>query len=189
MNLLKYVEEMKSLPERFTNLGFWRGCRRFKDSVVNALEYIDSWGEHVESLLPIETPIKSSSYKVPDLASYANIFRLNCLTVRSISDTAIDILPCLTILPSSLRLHITDVVAGKRIDCVIVSYVTSDNIFLNFTLPNGYYITGTEPSGQTVQGYRVFGNGTCLSAVLRINPNDLPKYETMTIYSITAYYH
>ena len=49
MNLLKYVEPMKNLPDRFSNLAFWRGCRKFKDSVVNALEYMDSWGESVEN--------------------------------------------------------------------------------------------------------------------------------------------
>ena len=49
MNLLKYVEPMKNLPDRFSNLAFWRGCRKFKDSVVNALEYIDSWGGNIEN--------------------------------------------------------------------------------------------------------------------------------------------
>lgn len=49
MDLLKYLEPMKHLPDRFTNLAFWRGCRKFKDAVVNALEYVDSWGESIES--------------------------------------------------------------------------------------------------------------------------------------------
>ena len=49
MNLLKYLEPMKHLPDRFSNLAFWRGCRKFKDAVVNAFEYVDSWGESVES--------------------------------------------------------------------------------------------------------------------------------------------
>lgn len=55
MNLLKYVEEMKNLPERFSNLSFWRGCRRFKDSVVNALEYVDSWGDNIENTVDEHT--------------------------------------------------------------------------------------------------------------------------------------
>lgn len=49
MDLLKYLEPMKNLPERFSNLAFWRGCRKFKDSVVNAFEYVDSWGESIET--------------------------------------------------------------------------------------------------------------------------------------------
>ena len=51
MDLLKYLEPMKHLPDRFTNLAFWRGCRKFKDAVVNAFEYVDSWGESIENSL------------------------------------------------------------------------------------------------------------------------------------------
>jgi hypothetical protein len=49
MDLLKYLEPMKNLPERFSNLAFWRGVRKLRDEVVNAFEYVDSWGENIES--------------------------------------------------------------------------------------------------------------------------------------------
>lgn len=52
MDLLKYLEPMKNLPERFSNLAFWRGVRKLRDDVVNAFEYIDSWGENIEHSLP-----------------------------------------------------------------------------------------------------------------------------------------
>lgn len=52
MDLLKYLEPMKNLPKRFSNLAFWRDVRKFKDEVVNAFEYVDSWGKHIESLIP-----------------------------------------------------------------------------------------------------------------------------------------
>lgn len=42
---------MKNLPERFSNLAFWRGVRKLRDDVVNAFEYVDSWGEDIESKL------------------------------------------------------------------------------------------------------------------------------------------
>lgn len=51
MDLLKYLEPMKNLPKRFSNLAFWRDVRKFKDEVVNAFEYVDSWGTHLESSL------------------------------------------------------------------------------------------------------------------------------------------
>lgn len=51
MDLLKYLEPMKNLPERFSNLAFWRGVRKLRDEVVNAFEYVDSWGENIESNL------------------------------------------------------------------------------------------------------------------------------------------
>ena len=49
MDLLKYLKPMKNLPERFSNLAFWRGVRKLKDEVVNAFEYIDSWGKSIET--------------------------------------------------------------------------------------------------------------------------------------------
>lgn len=49
MDLLKYLEPMKNLPERFSNLAFWRGVRKLRDEIVNALEYVDSWGGSIES--------------------------------------------------------------------------------------------------------------------------------------------
>lgn len=39
MDLLKYLEPMKNLPERFSNLAFWRGVRKLRDEVVNAVFY------------------------------------------------------------------------------------------------------------------------------------------------------
>ena len=51
MDLLRYLEGMKNLPERFSNLAFWRGVRKLKDEVVNAFEYVDSWGKSIESEL------------------------------------------------------------------------------------------------------------------------------------------
>ena len=49
MDLLKYLEPMKNAPERFSNLAFWRGVRKLKDEVVNAFEYVDSWGDSIET--------------------------------------------------------------------------------------------------------------------------------------------
>ena len=75
MDLLKYLKPMKNMPERFSNLAFWRGVRKLKDEVINAFEYVDSWGKNIESKLTsipyhnqfpyqyIETP--SNSVRVP----------------------------------------------------------------------------------------------------------------------------
>ena len=51
MDLLNYLKPMKNVPERFSNLAFWRGVRKLKDEVVNAFEYVDSWGKSIESKL------------------------------------------------------------------------------------------------------------------------------------------
>lgn len=57
MDLLKYLEPMKNLPERFSNLAFWRGVRKLRDDVVNAFEYVDSWGENIDNKLSQIKPI------------------------------------------------------------------------------------------------------------------------------------
>ena len=49
MDLLKYLEPMKNLPDRFSNLAFWRGVRKLRDEVVNAFEHVDSWGKSMEN--------------------------------------------------------------------------------------------------------------------------------------------
>jgi hypothetical protein len=67
MDLLKYLEPMKNLPERFSNLAFWRGVRKLRDEVVNAFEYVDSWGESVEHDISSLQNVKISTYHGPIL--------------------------------------------------------------------------------------------------------------------------
>lgn len=51
MDLSKYLESMKNLPDRFSNLAFWRGVRKLKDEMVKTFEYVASWGTLVENNL------------------------------------------------------------------------------------------------------------------------------------------
>ena len=67
MDLLKYLEPMKNLPERFSNLAFWRGVRKLKNEVVNAFEYLDGWGKNVEHDIHSLQNIKISTYHSPML--------------------------------------------------------------------------------------------------------------------------
>lgn len=72
MDLLKYLEPMKNLPDRFSNLAFWRGVRKVKDDVINAFEYVDSWGENVEHDISSLQNIKISTYRSPILDDEPN---------------------------------------------------------------------------------------------------------------------
>lgn len=64
MDLLKYLEPMKNLPDRFSNLAFWRGVRKLRDEVVNAFEYVDSWGTHIEeSISPLVSTTDNVQFK------------------------------------------------------------------------------------------------------------------------------
>lgn len=51
MDLLEYLKPMKNLPERFSNLAFWRGVRKLKSDIVATFNYIESWGNNVEDVL------------------------------------------------------------------------------------------------------------------------------------------
>lgn len=51
MNLSKYLESMKNLPDRFSNLAFWRGVRELRDKLVETFEYVGEWGNGIENLL------------------------------------------------------------------------------------------------------------------------------------------
>lgn len=64
MDLLKFLEPMKNLPERYSNLAFWRGVRKLRDEVVNAFEYVDSWGKHIEeSISPLVSTTDNVQFK------------------------------------------------------------------------------------------------------------------------------
>lgn len=67
MDLLKYLEPMKNLPERFSNLAFWRDVRKFNNEVVNAFEYVDSWGDSVEHDINSLQNVKISTYRSANL--------------------------------------------------------------------------------------------------------------------------
>ena len=48
MDLSQYLETMKNLPNRFSNLAFWRGVRKLKDELVKTFEYVGEWGNGIE---------------------------------------------------------------------------------------------------------------------------------------------
>lgn len=51
MDLSNYLETMKNLPDRFSNLAFWRGVRKLKDEIVKTFENVEIWGTLVENNL------------------------------------------------------------------------------------------------------------------------------------------
>jgi hypothetical protein len=100
MDLLKYLEPMKDIPERFSNLAFWRGVRKLRDEVVNALEYVDSWGENVESKLAnvknvdyTKTKYIACSYRKQPLPKSLYEVSGDCIVVRMVSGIIVPELP------------------------------------------------------------------------------------------------
>lgn len=63
MDLSQYLETMKNLPERFSNLNFWRGVRKLRDKMVDAFDYVGEWGNGIEGqILDINGSISGLKY-------------------------------------------------------------------------------------------------------------------------------
>ena len=91
MKLLDYLEPMKTLPNRFSNLAFWRVLRVFKDEVVEAFTYVNSWGSDIE----VEQRTQNASLtehgqKITDLVA-EQVTQNNRLSALEESDTSVDL--------------------------------------------------------------------------------------------------
>ena len=141
MDLLKYLEPMKNVPERFSNLAFWRGVRKLRDEVVNAFEYIDSWGTHIESLLSGGGQyVKSSMISLtPNIEYYPNDLSVRIFTLDTDPDGNKEIFPILSITGDSLKINLstekTSVLLGKHIDAIRIEYLTANNKLVKFEMP------------------------------------------------------
>ena len=60
MNLLKYINTIKNIPDRFSNLAFWRCVRKLKDCIISAMDCINVWGIGVDTDLSALKEWKSS---------------------------------------------------------------------------------------------------------------------------------
>ena len=192
MDLLKYLEPMKNLPDRFSNLAFWRGVRKLKDEVVNAFEYVNSWGTHIESLLPSGNYVESSEITLtPNIEFDPNDLGFRIFTLSSQSDGVLTILPILSVVGDRFKINFTteqtSILIGKYIDSIRVDYLTSDKQTVNFEMPT--------PKFKPVWFNNVFVNGcaigqcSVLSRYMKINENDLASFQNMTLNRIRVYYH
>jgi hypothetical protein len=191
MDLLKYLEPMKNLPERFSNLAFWHGVRNLKDCVVNAFEYLDSWGTHIESLLPNGTYVRSSKISLtPNVEFYPEDLGFRIFTLSSEPNNVITILPILSVIGSPFRINLTtektSILIGKHIDAIRVEYLTSDRVRVNFEMPTAIFSPvwfGSNVNGCSIDQCSV------LSRYMVISKSELSRYENMTLNSVTIYYH
>lgn len=63
MDLSNYLETMKNLPVRFSNLAFWCGVRKLKDKLVDTFKYMEEWGNGIEGqILDINNSIGHINY-------------------------------------------------------------------------------------------------------------------------------
>lgn len=81
MDLLKYLEPMKNLPERFSNLAFWRGVRKLWDEIIKTFENVESWGTLVENnLTSLDSKISNLSSALSSIGSLASQAQSNAMS-------------------------------------------------------------------------------------------------------------
>ena len=192
MDLLKYLEPMKNIPDRFSNLAFWRGVRKLKDCVVNAFEYLDSWGTHIESLLPGADYVRSSEISLtPNVEFYPDDLGFRIFTLSSEPIGAIRILAILSVVGAPFRINLstekTSVLIGKHIDAIQVNYLSTDKILVSFELPTPIFKSAWFNDGY-VNGCTI-PQCSVLSRYMSITASKLPNYENMTLESVKIYYH
>ena len=168
MDLLKYLAPMKNMPERFSNLAFWRGVRKLKDEIVSAFEYVDSWGDNIEIKLKQLKPIdytKTKSVKCPHTAetlppSFSAIAN-TCVIVRGVYDITLPTLPSDFGAPAYASCNLSCIYEGSKL--MSPSYAT-----VNFS--NGKMHLNTFSTYFTAS-------------------NPLPSSTTFTVEDIFLYYY
>lgn len=103
---------MKNLPDRFSNLAFWRAVRKLKDDVVNAFKYVDSWGKSIEN----------------ELSQITAIDKLEDLYVTA-SDNTVSLVTDLT--NSTISIHGNGIKFKLPDDC-IVPIIFSVSVYINY---------------------------------------------------------
>lgn len=143
MDLLKYLEPMKNMPERFSNLAFWRGVRKLKDEVVNAFEYIDIWGKSIESEIESITPPTKMRYVATNENMSGNFPRE---TISHVIDTTID-----HVASGQKCEIITGLVSGISFSKILSTPKIPENH--EFTVLGGYYVVNVTFEDDSRQSY------------------------------------
>ena len=216
MDLLKYLEPMKNLPNRFSNLAFWRGVRKLKDEVVTAFEYVGEWGNGIEGdIVRLENTddsldsrisaledgggsgggsgiyVKSSMISLTkNVEYYPQDLSVRILTLKTDSNGKKEIYPILSITGDSLKINLstekTSVVQGKHIDAITVEYLTTANTLVQFEMPAPIFKDVV--FGGFVNGCSI-PQCSVLSCRFDIDPSELLNFENMRLNNVNIYYH
>ena len=81
MDLSKYLETMKNLPDRFSNLAFWRGVRKLRDEMVKTFDYVGECGTLVENnLTSLDSKISNLRSGLSSIGSLASQAQSNAMS-------------------------------------------------------------------------------------------------------------
>ena len=183
MDLLKYLAPMKNMPERFSNLAFWRGVRKLKDEVVSAFEYVDSWGDHVETVLAQMKPIDYT--RCNTVTAFDEVKQVS---FHVIDDTANDVViimfsPPLATIPSLP----TDLGQPVGVEFLVSMETNTGEGAQNLVLMPAHFLkiqTGPDTFGYLLNTY-----STCGVAIDRITMRDWKKpYKVNVVRAALRYY-
>lgn len=183
MDLRKYLKPMENLPERFSNLAFWRGVRKLKDVVVNAFEYVDSWGENIEHEL---SQIKPINYTQCNRAVAFD--EVKQVDFHVIEDTTNDVVIIMFHPPSTTIPHMpTDFGAAVGVEYVVEMETNNGRGAQNIVLmPTQILRIQTGPN---TFGFLLNTNGTCGVAIDKLTMRNWKKpYRVTVVRGALVYY-
>lgn len=184
MDLLKYLKPMKNLPDRFSNLAFWRGVRKLKDVVVSAFEYVDSWGDNIENKLAQMKPIDYT--RCNRVTAFDEVKQVD---FHVIEDTTNDVVIIMFKPPGATIQNMpTDFGQAVGVE-YIVNMETNNGIMSssnNVLMPAEIVKTQTGPNRFS---YMLFTNSTCAIAIDKYRVHDWKKpYKATAIRGRLVYY-
>lgn len=183
MDLLKYLEPMKNLPERFSNLAFWRGVRNLKDCVVNAFEYVDSWGKNIEN--------KFSEMKSIDYSQCKRVVafdEIKHIKFHVIEDTTTDAVIIMFDPPDTTILNIPDDFGAAVGIEYIVEMETTDGIGSDNAVLMPIEIMKIQ-TGPNTYGYLLNTNSTCGVAIDDLTTRGWKKPYNATVIRASLLYY
>ena len=182
MDLLKYLVPMKNTPERFSNLAFWRGVRKLRNEIVNAFEYVDSWGDNIEHDLSNITKIdysKTSMLNIKESSTNVNFHVIEDVT----NDTVIIMFAPFDIVVNSLPQDYGAIVGVEFTVSMDTESGSSDN---NVLIPCEIVKTQTGPSSFA---YRLIVANTCCVAIDKYTERHWRKPYNLRVIRAFLIYH
>ena len=183
MDLLKYLEPMKNIPERFSNLAFWRGVRKLNDEIVRTFKYIDSWGDHIETVLAQMKPIDYT--RCNKVTAFDAVKQVD---FHVIEDTTNDVVIIMFKPPAATIQNIpTDFGQAVGVEFIVEMETNNGTGSINTVLMPAEIIK--TPTGPNTFSYMLFTNSTCAVAIDDYRVHDWKKpYKATCIRGTLLYY-
>ena len=183
MDLLKYLAPMKNMPERFSNLAFWRGVRKLKDEIVSAFEYMDSWGDNIERKISQIKPINYT--KCNRVTAFDEVKQVD---FHVIEDTTNDVVIIMFKPPeATIRNMPTDFGQAVGVEFIVDMETNNGTGSINTVLMPAEIIK--TQTGPNTFSYLLYTNSTCAVAIDDFRVHDWKKpYKATCIRGTLLYY-